>query len=897
MELNGGARVNRWSLTATFFYGSFKAICYNCLREGKTLTNLTPMMQQYMSIKSEYKDCILFYRLGDFYEMFYDDALIASKILGITLTARKTNNSDKAPMCGIPFHAVDAYLPKLLKQGYKVAICEQIGDPKTSKGPVERKVIRVITPGTIINPDYLVAEENNYIVSIYGRQQDYGIAFCDLSTGEFKTCQIKGEDSLLDELVKLNPAECLFSDSYRSSSFLDRLSSSIRTNISYIAPSQYNYEKTLKVLIDAFGDKHVFGIGLHSNRAALIAAGVLYKYLENNIQEDLSHISNIEMYCPDGYMLLDYFTRKNLELTSNINGGKENTLLETLDATVTAGGARILRQWIEQPLRDYDEINKRHDLVEYFLNERILRAELRNLLDEFYDMERLMSKVIYGGADARDLDALKKSLKLIPKIQLLFQDHKKEILEDLINGLDPLDELISLLDRSIIDNPPSNIREGGIIKNGFNEEVDKYREAKNNGKNWIANIEQEERANTGIKSLKIGYNKNFGYYLEVTNPNLSQVPDYYIRKQTLSNCERYIVPKLKEIETLILDAEERLNHLEYELFQEIRNKTATYVHKIKKNAFIIAQLDVLASLAVTAENNNYVRPHMTTNNSLKIIKGRHPVVEKSFGHLFVPNNLIMDMNNRLMIITGPNMSGKSTYLRQNAIIVLMAQMGSFVPAEEAEICITDRIFTRIGSSDNLAQGQSTFMVEMQEVANILKYSSENSLIILDEVGRGTSTYDGVSLAFAISEYIYTKIKAKTLFATHYHELTILQEEYPGIKNYNIGVIEKGDEITFLHEVLEGSTDKSYGIHVARLAGLPNEVLKRAKSILKQFEEEQKVSFIPKKIETLDCAQEIVNKKSKIEEEISNIDLNNTTPLQAINKLAELKIMISEQEEA
>ena len=845
------------------------------------------MMKQYLNIKSEYMDCILFYRLGDFYEMFFEDAKNASKVLGIALTARQSGTSEKAPMCGIPYHAVGSYLPKLLHKGFKVAICEQIGDPKTSKGPVERKVVRVITPGTILDDSYLSADQNNYIVSIYSKQDEYGLAFCDLSTGVFKVALIKGEDSLIDEIAKLNPAECIMPDSFEKRGILTKVSPT--TNIYTLANSTYNYEKLLNVLKEKFSANHIFSIGLHNNRASLFAAGALYRYIKANLKTDLDHINYLEAYSPDAYMVLDYATRRNLELTVNISGNKENTLLATIDNTVTAGGARVLRQWIEQPLKNIDEIVLRHDLVEFFLQRSILRQELRNYLKDFYDMERLISKIMYGNADARDLLSLKNSLSLVPKIKELLSDENFSPLREIIDRLDSLYNLVDLLDKGIINDPPSGLKDGNLIKSGYHEEVDRLREAKRCGKAWIASLELEEREKIGVRSLKVGFNKVFGYYIEITNANRQQVPEYYIRKQTLANCERYITPKLKDLENLILDAEEKLYELEYSLFHRIRREVIVYVQQIRSNANLVAQLDVFSSLSVTAELNNYVRPKIYPSTILRIVKGRHPVVERSMGHLFIPNDLDIDSTiNELMIITGPNMAGKSTYLRQNAILILMAQMGSFIPAADAEIGIVDRIFTRIGSSDNLAQGQSTFMVEMQEVANILKYATKNSLIILDEVGRGTSTYDGVSLAWAISEHIHTNLRAKTLFATHYHELTKLQEEYKGIKNYNVGVIEKGDEITFLHKVREGSTDKSYGIQVARLAGLPKELLEKAKYILQRLEHDSMflADGTSRQSETVIIHQDLT--MNLLEEKILRLDVWNMTPINALNVLAELQ---------
>lgn len=836
-------------------------------------------------------DSILFYRLGDFYEMFYDDAILASKVLGIALTARQTGTKEKAPMCGIPYHAVDTYLPRLLQQGYKVAVCEQVGDPKLSKGPVERKVLRVISPGTILDEKYLSADQNNYIVSIYSKQDNYGLAYCDLSTGDFKVALIKGEDSLIDEVAKLNPVECIVPDSFEQKILFKKMGQ--KTNIYTISNSIYNYEKMLDLLKDSFSANHVFSIGLHNNRVSLLAAGVLYKYLQTNLKTELDHLSNIEVYIPETYMVLDYATRRNLELTANINGNKENTVLSAIDNTTTAAGARVLRQWIEQPLKDIKEIESRLDMVAFFNENVLIREELRNYLKNLYDMERLITKILYGSADARDLSALRSSLCLLPGIRDLFAGQSLEPLKTIIDSLNSLDELVSLLKVSIDDSPASGLKDGNIIKPGYNTDVDRLREAKSKGKTWIASLEMEEREKLGIKSLKVGYNKVFGYYIEITNANLSQVPEHYMRKQTLANCERYITPKLKELENLILDAEEKLYELEYRLFQDIREKVNLHVQEIKNNANLLARLDVFASLSVTAEKNKYNRPKILESNNLKIINGRHPVVEKSLAHLFVPNDIDMNDANRLMVITGPNMAGKSTYLRQNAVLVLMAQMGSFIPADEAEIGIVDRIFTRIGSSDNLAQGQSTFMVEMQEVANILKYATKDSLIILDEVGRGTSTYDGVSLAWAISEFIHTNIRAKTLFATHYHELTRLQEDHEGIKNYNVGVVEKGDEITFLHKVYEGSTDKSYGIQVARLAGLPADLLAKARKILHSLEKDStflSASFIGKteldKVE-VDYDKDKV-RLSVIDEEIDGLDLWNMTPMNALNKLAQFQ---------
>jgi DNA mismatch repair protein MutS len=855
------------------------------------LSDLTPMMRQYLRIKNDYPDCILFYRLGDFYEMFFEDALFASKVLSIALTARRSGENKKVPMCGIPYHAVDNYLPKLLKKGHKVAICEQVGDPKKAKGPMKREVIRVITPGTIIDANYLESNKNNYIVSIYNQDQYYGIAFCDLSTGEFRVTNIRGEDNLLDELTKLDPAECLIPEAFPKDFF--RILPSRQFTVFKLKASYYHANRLLSLLIEGFSEKCVFTIGLHNNQAMLLAAGSLYKYLQDTVKGDLSHLDEIQAFDPSEFMVLDFATRRNLEIITNINGRKENTLLETLDKTVTAGGGRILRQWLEQPLKSISKIEKRLNLVEYFLDHTLTTIDLRNALKETYDMERLISKIVYGSANAKDMIALRKTLALIPMIkEIILKGKPTSELSNLTDKIDPLEELFVLLSEAIIDDPPLSIKEGNIIKNGYDDGVDQYRTAKNNGKRWIAAIEKQEKERTGIKSLKIGFNKVFGYYIEVTKANLDLVPQDYMRKQTLANCERYITPKLKEKESLILEAEEKLSSLEYELFQALRRKTISFAKKIKYNYYLIAQLDLLSTLAVIAEENDYIRPKLKEDTQLKLAAARHPVVEQKLGHLFVPNDLcIGGVDNKLMVITGPNMSGKSTYLRQNALLVLMAQMGSFIPAKSAEIGIVDRIFTRIGSSDNLAYGQSTFMVEMQEVSNIIKYSTDKSLIILDEVGRGTSTYDGVSLAWAISEYIYATINARTLFATHYHELTSLQEKYQGIKNFNIGVIEKGDEITFLHKLVEGSTDKSYGIQVAKLAGLPNEIITRAQELLIWLQDNTDIQ-IPKQMNDTQIQTPI----NVLENEIANLDLNRMTPIDALNILVEFQKRLSHKGE-
>ncbi|MEW6624716.1 MAG: DNA mismatch repair protein MutS [Bacillota bacterium] len=851
------------------------------------MTEMTPMMRQYLKIKEDYQDCILFYRLGDFYEMFFEDALIASKVLGIVLTSRQYGYASKAPMCGIPYHSIDTYLPKLLKKGHKVAICEQIGDPNNSKGPVERQVVRVITPGTVIEDNYLVAGENNYIVNIYGKEQEYGVAICDLSTGEFKVANIRGYDNVINEVLKLKPAECLVPEGFESHIITKKLAEALPT-IYYFNRGHYNYKKSLELLTKHFQDGQIQSLGLYNYYFALIAAGALFEYLQTTLKNTLTHISTIEFYSPEAFMMLDYSTRKNLELITNLNGGKENTLLETIDTTVTAGGARLLRQWIEQPIKNLGEIISRQTKVELFYKEKVLTLELRSLLKEVYDMERLISKIVYGSADAKDMLALKTTLKTTGSIKETLSRHVgSDGLHIIIDSMNPLEKVVSLIDDCICDTPASGLKDGGIIREGFNEEVDKLRNAKNNAKTLIANIEREEKEKTGIKSLKVGYNKVFGYYLEVTRANLSQIPGHYIRKQTLANCERYITPELKEFESLILDAEDKLKNLEYQLFQQVRNEVIKYVSVLKQNANCLAQLDVLSSLAVTAENNNYVKPLVTNCSNINIQKGRHPVVEKALGHLFVPNNLnIGHENNTIMLITGPNMAGKSTYLRQNALIILLAQIGSFVPAEKAEIGVVDRIFSRIGSSDNLAYGQSTFMVEMQEVANIVKYATSNSLIILDEVGRGTSTYDGVSLAWAITEYIYSKIQAKTLFATHYHELTRLQEYYQGIKNYNVGVIEKGEDIIFQHAVFEGSTDKSYGVQVAKLAGLPHTILDRARTILNSFENGVQVDINSRSIEKVPKVSLV--QTNPVEDEIDKLNIYEITPIDALNILSELQ---------
>ena len=801
---------------------------------------LTPMMQKYMETKEEYKDCILFYRLGDFYEMFFKDAEICSKELELTLTGKSCGLEERAPMCGVPFHAVDTYLNKLVNKGYKVAICEQVEDPKLAKGLVKREVIRIATPGTNLNTQALDESRNNYLMCIVYTTNSYGVSYVAVTTGDYYVTEFDSENKLLDEISKTSPSEIICNDSFLVSGIdLEDLRERLHIVVSSIDAWHFDEDRCIQTLKDHFRVSSLAGLGLDDYSIGVTAAGAVMQYLVETQKIALDHITSIKTYTPNNYMLLDRSTRRNLELCETMREkAKRGSLFWVLDKTKTAMGARMLRNSIEQPLVSLDDINARLDIIEELNNNAITREEIREYLSPIYDLERLISKISYRSANPRDLIAFRQSLEMLPPIKTLLASFESSTLPELGEKLDDLNDVYTLINDSIEDEPPLTVREGGIIKDGYNEEVDKLRKAKTEGKKWLADLLEEEKERTDIKNLRIKYNKVFGYYLEVTNSYKELVPDDWTRKQTLANAERYTTPKLKELEDTILGAEDKLFTLEYNIFCDIRDSIYKEIGRVQTSAKIIAMIDMYTSLALVAERNNYVRPVMNKKGIIDIKNGRHPVVENMIQNdMFVANDTYLDNNkHRISIITGPNMAGKSTYMRQTALIVLMAQIGSFVPAESATIGVVDRIFTRVGASDDLASGQSTFMVEMTEVANILRNATKHSLIILDEIGRGTSTFDGLSIAWAVVEHIAnTKLLgAKTLFATHYHELTELEGKLDSVDNYCIAVKEQGEDIVFLRKIIKGGADKSYGIQVAKLAGVPDSVIKRANEIVEQL---------------------------------------------------------------
>lgn len=864
------------------------------------MATVTPMMKQYLDIKEQYKDCILFFRLGDFYEMFFNDAEVASRELEITLTGKDCGLDERAPMCGIPFHAADGYVARLIAKGFKVAICEQVEDPATAKGIVKRDVIKVVTPGTVTDIAMLDDKKNNYLMSVCKNGNFYGIAAVDITTGDFYATRItwgNTKGKLLDEIAKYIPSELVVNSDFNSDTdFLSELKLRFNIYISTIEDSSFEYGIALDTLKEHFSD---LTLNVSDYDIAINASGALLKYLETTQKVSLSHIQNFSSYNIEEYMILDAATRRNLELTETMREkSKRGSLLWVLDKTMTSMGGRLLRKWIEQPLLNIGDITLRLNAVDELKNKFMARVETRELLKRVYDIERLMGKVVLGSVNCRDLIALKNSLNQIPYIKDLLKDFEAPYINTCNEQLDCLEDVSSLIEASIIDDPPITIKEGRIIKDGYNDEVDKLRSASTKGKDWIAAIETQEREKTGIKNLKVGFNRVFGYFIEVTKSYLSLVPAEYIRKQTLANCERYITPELKEIEDTILGAEEKVVQLEYTLFTEIKETIAKELVRIKSTAKALAELDALASLAEVADRENYCKPDISDGDEIEIIDGRHPVVEKMMDKSsFVPNDTSLNMDDdRLAIITGPNMAGKSTYMRQSALIVLMAQIGSFVPATSAKIGIADRIFTRVGASDDLASGQSTFMVEMSEVANILTNATKKSLLILDEIGRGTSTFDGLSIAWAVIEYIVNKEKlgCRTLFATHYHELTELEGKQSGIKNYCITVKEKGEDIIFLRKIIRGGADGSYGIQVARLAGVPLPVIDRAKEILLQLDDSdltKKPHKAKKQLEgqmDLFAAAAKASQDNEILEDIKKIDLSRLTPIDAMNILYDLQ---------
>ncbi len=875
------------------------------------MAQITPMMQQYFEMKEKYKDTILFYRVGDFYEMFYDDALLASKELEITLTGKDCGQEERAPMCGVPYHAVDTYLNRLVIKGYKVAICEQVEDPKLAKGLVKREVIKIVTPGTNFNTSGLEAAKNNYLMSIVYYGDNYGIAVSDITTGDFFVTEVDTERTLFDEINKFVPSEIIINKAFCMSGIdLSTVTEKQGIFTSELDTWYFDDETCEKVLKEHFGVASLDGLGLKDYKTAVIAAGGLLNYLYETQKNTLPHLTRIVPYQTGKYMIIDSFTRRNLELTETLREKqKKGSLLYVLDKTKTAMGARLLRNMIEQPLIDSAEIIKRQDAIEEFNEDTILRDELREYLNPIYDLERLIGRISTKSANPRDLIAFKASLEMLPYIKYLLENRNSVLIKEIYEELDDLKDIFELIKASIVEEPPIAVKEGGIIKEGFDEEIDRFRHAKTEGKNWLTEYEISEKERTGIKNLKIKYNKVFGYYFEVSNSYKGLVPEDYIRKQTLVNGERYTTDRLKELEDTILGAEDKLFALEYEAFCSIRDKIADNVVRIQKCASAVAKLDVFTNLSYVAMRNSYVRPKINEKGVIDIKDGRHPVVEKVMNNdMFIPNDTLLDnQTNRVAIITGPNMAGKSTYMRQTALIVLMAQIGSFVPAKQANISVVDRIFTRVGASDDLASGQSTFMVEMTEVANILRNATSNSLLILDEIGRGTSTFDGLSIAWAVVEHISNPklIGAKTLFATHYHELTELEGTINGVNNYCIAVKEQGDDIVFLRKIVKGGADKSYGIQVAKLAGVPDSVIERAKELVaeltdadisKNAREIAKLSKNAtkkkaKKLDDVDLEQLSIFdavKDDDIIDELRNADLTNMTPLDALNTLYKLQ---------
>ena len=874
------------------------------------MAELTPMMQQYMETKAQYKDCILFYRLGDFYEMFFEDAITVTKELEITLTGKNCGLEERAPMCGVPYHSVEGYLNRLVQKGYKVAICEQVEDPKLAKGIVKREVVRIVTPGTNLNTQALDASKNNYIMCIVYSDDQFGLSVADVTTGDYFVTELDSTRKLMDEIAKYAPSEIICNESlYVSGIDIDDLKERLGITIYALDSWYFDDASCVKVLKEHFKVSSLEALGIGDYNSGTIGAGALLQYLYETQKNSLAHLTGITGYMTGKYMLLDSSSRRNLELCETLREKqKRGSLLWVLDKTKTAMGARTLRSFVEQPLIDKEEIVKRLDAVDELKENAITREELREYLAPVYDLERLISRITYQSANPRDLIAFKTSLQMLPHIKCILGDLQSPLLKELHDELDSLEELCALIEISIEDEPPLAMKEGGIIKSGYNEDVDKLRSAKTEGKTWLAEVEEEEREKTGIKNLRIKYNKVFGYYLEVTNSYKDLVPEYYMRKQTLTNAERYITPRLKELEDMILGAEDKLYALEYELYCEVRERIASEVIRIQKTAKAIAQLDVFASMAYVAERNNFIRPSINEKGVIDIKNGRHPVVEKMIpNEMFIANDTYLDdKKNRVSIITGPNMAGKSTYMRQTALIVLMAQIGSFVPADSANIGIVDRIFTRVGASDDLASGQSTFMVEMTEVANILRNATSKSLLILDEIGRGTSTFDGLSIAWAVVEHISNKrlLGAKTLFATHYHELTELEGKLDSVNNYCIAVKEKGDDIVFLRKIVKGGADKSYGIQVAKLAGVPDSVIQRAKEIVDELIEADVATRIreisvqsseltkkTKKYDEVDLAQMSLFdtvRDDDILEELKQIDVAQLTPIEALNTLYNLQ---------
>jgi len=871
------------------------------------ISALSPMMQEYVKTKEEYHDCILLYRLGDFYEMFFEDALTASKELEITLTGKDCGLKERAPMCGVPFHSVETYINRLIEKGYKVAICEQVEDPKKAKGLVKREVVRIVTPGTTLDATSLDETKNNYLMSIVYIEDHFGCAIADITTGDCFLTELDKAQKLLDEINKFTPAEIICNESFLMSG-VDTEDLKNRLGICVFSQEPWYFDDELcrKTLKEHFEVNSLEGLGIGEFESGVLAAGALFLYLQETQKTALSHMATIRPYSAEKYMLIDSSSRRNLELVETLREKqKRGSLLWVLDKTKTAMGARTLRSYVEQPLIDQEEIENRLSAIEELNEHPMLRDEIREYLQPIYDLERLISRISYKSANPRDMIAFASSLEMLPHIKQVLKEFSSPVLRQLEEEMDSLWDISGLIKQAIVDDPPLAQKDGGIIREGYHEDVDKFRRSRTDGKKWLSELEARERERTGIRTMKIKYNRVFGYSLEITNAFKDQVPDNYIRKQTLTNAERYITQELKELEDLILGAEDKLYALEYELFCDVRDKVGAEVVRIQQTAKAVAAIDVLASLALVAQRNNYVRPKINNSGVIDIKNGRHPVVEQMIENdMFIANDTYLDnQKKRISIITGPNMAGKSTYMRQTALIVLMAQIGSFVPAEKANIGIVDRIFTRVGASDDLASGQSTFMVEMTEVANILRNATSKSLLILDEIGRGTSTFDGLSIAWAVVEHISnTRLcGAKTLFATHYHELTELEGKISGVNNYCIAVKEKGDDIVFLRKIVKGGADKSYGIQVAKLAGVPDTVIQRAKELVEELSDADITAAVkdltaPKKKQKIQYDQVDMAQMSLFDtvqdndiiNEIKGLEIGNLTPMEALNILYNLQ---------
>lgn len=868
---------------------------------------LSPMMQQYMDIKSSYQDCILFFRLGDFYEMFFDDAKTASRELELTLTGKQCGMEERAPMCGVPFHSADTYIARLVEKGYKVAICEQTEDPAAVKGIVKREVVQIVTPGTVISSSMLRENENNYIASIYADDDSTGLSYCDISTGEIYLTDIRGigrRENLLNELVKIDASEVILDENTFSAVDAEDMKPVTEAYFNVIGEEFYRQDAARDAILRQFNITALLGIGVEEGSASEAALGALLLYLIETQKNDLSHIAELTTYSLGQHMSLDKSTIKNLELTETLFEKKlKGSLLGVLDKTHTAMGSRKLKQWLKEPLNDVSMIKERLDAVEVLLDEVLIRNNLKEYLKRVYDFERLTGRIAYGTANGKDMIALRNSCGVLPDIKAELDATGSDLLDMLNEQIHPLDQVYDLIDRSIVEDPPFVIKEGRLIKSGFSQELDELKASIKDAQDWIAGLETSERERTGIKNLKVGFNKVFGYYLEVTRSYYDLIPDNYIRKQTLANCERFITPELKETERLVLNAESKINQMEYELFTEIRNKLHQYIRAIQETSKAIASIDVLTSFAEVSEKNDYVKPEVDNSDNLIIYKGRHPVIEQMIRDgIFVSNDTYLNKTDQsLLLITGPNMSGKSTYMRQTALIVLMAQAGCFVPAQSAHIGVCDRIFTRIGASDNLAQGQSTFFVEMSELSYILNTATERSLVILDEIGRGTSTYDGLSIAWAAAEYLCKPERMiRTLFATHYHEMTALEGKLTGMTNLNVDVTEENGNVVFLHKIVKGSASRSYGIHVAKLAGAPKELLERAEERLLELENgKNEVIHRPLHEKAAEndfetpAMQEVQlslfeSIPDPIITKLKSLDLMDTTPSQALKILEELK---------